>query len=332
MSSPHVAGAVALLLQADPKTKSKDVRQILQNSAVPADWWGFPGAGFLDNVHRQGAGMLRIDNAILATTSVTPSKLSLGEFEQGAATQKQVKIEIENNSGSTVTYTLGHAPALATQGQTAVLDFWDLYAGASFDPPTLTLKKHEKKNVAVTITGLTDPIAEIFGGYITVTPDNGAPTLRVPYAGYNGDYQAIPALTPTTAGYPWLASCCTGAGDLINQPDGQTYTLVGEDIPHIALHLNHQAQLLQLEVIDAVTNKSLNFVTSEEFMPRNSTATGFFAWEWDGTTFDKNGKKPKAVPNGTYRIVVTALKALGDAKNAAHTETWTSPVITIARP
>ena len=58
--------------------------------------------------------MLRIDNAILATSSVTPGKLSLGEFEQGAATQKKVKIEIENDSDSTVTYTLGHAPALAT--------------------------------------------------------------------------------------------------------------------------------------------------------------------------------------------------------------------------
>jgi minor extracellular serine protease Vpr len=44
------------------------VRGILQNSADPKNWWGNPGLGFLDNVHRQGAGMLDIPGAIMATT------------------------------------------------------------------------------------------------------------------------------------------------------------------------------------------------------------------------------------------------------------------------
>ena len=63
MSSPHVAGAVALLLEARPHASPKEVQQRLQNTARPALWWGNPGLGFLDNVHRQGAGML---------TSTTP--------------------------------------------------------------------------------------------------------------------------------------------------------------------------------------------------------------------------------------------------------------------
>ena len=79
MSSPHVAGAAALLLEARPSTSSQDARTILQNSADPKPWWGNPGLGFLDNVHRQGAGMLDIDDAILSTANVTPGKLSLGE-------------------------------------------------------------------------------------------------------------------------------------------------------------------------------------------------------------------------------------------------------------
>jgi minor extracellular serine protease Vpr len=330
MSSPHVAGASALLLQAAPKTKAQDVRDVLQNSAIPAPWFGNPGLGFLDNVHRQGAGLLRIDNAILATSSVTPGKLSLGEFEQGAATQQKVKIEIENDSDSSVTYTLGHAPALATGADTFTPSFLADFAGVSFDPPTLTLKKHEKKKVDVLVTGLTDPAGRLFGGYVTVTPSNGAPVLRVPYAGYNGDYQLIQALTPTTFGFPWLAKLV--GTNFVNQPAGASYTLVGDDIPYILVHLHHQSALLQLEVIDAVTNKSKNFVFSEDFVARNSTATGFFAFAWDGTTFNKDGKDAKAAPNGTYRIVVTSLKALGDKKNPADTETWTSPTVTIARP
>ena len=83
MASPHVAGAVALLLQAHPNTSQQAIRDILENSADPKPWAGNPGLGFLDNVHRQGAGMLDIDDAILATTKITPGKLSLGESDAG---------------------------------------------------------------------------------------------------------------------------------------------------------------------------------------------------------------------------------------------------------
>jgi minor extracellular serine protease Vpr len=36
--------------------------------------------------------------------------------------------------------------------------------------------------------------------------------------------------------------------------------------------------------------------------------------------------------NGDYIIEVRVLKALGDAGNPDHWESWTSPVITIERP
>ncbi|MBA3487321.1 MAG: S8 family serine peptidase, partial [Lysobacter sp.] len=85
MSSPHVAGAAALLLQASPNTPAQAVGRIMQNSAVPKAWSGSPGLGFLDFAHRQGAGMLRIDDAITAATRIEPGKLSLGESEAGSA-------------------------------------------------------------------------------------------------------------------------------------------------------------------------------------------------------------------------------------------------------
>jgi len=37
-------------------------------------------------------------------------------------------------------------------------------------------------------------------------------------------------------------------------------------------------------------------------------------------------------PTGQYLVKVSALKAMGDESNPAHWETWTSSVITIARP
>ena len=86
MASPHVAGAVALLKQARPTLAASAFRDILQNSADPAVWSGSPGLGLLDIVHRQGAGMLDIDDAIASTTTISPGKLSLGEGTGGTAT------------------------------------------------------------------------------------------------------------------------------------------------------------------------------------------------------------------------------------------------------
>jgi minor extracellular serine protease Vpr len=67
MASPYVAGAVALLMQARPDLPAWQVRTVLQNSAEPKPWWGDRNGPALDSVHRQGAGMVRIDRAILGT-------------------------------------------------------------------------------------------------------------------------------------------------------------------------------------------------------------------------------------------------------------------------
>jgi minor extracellular serine protease Vpr len=66
------------------------------------------------------------------------------------------------------------------------------------------------------------------------------------------------------------------------------------------------------------------------YVGRNSTATAFFAFAWDGIT--TRGNRDVVVPDGDYVIKLEIQKALGDENNPAHWETWTSPVITIARP
>ncbi len=81
MSSPHVAGGVALVLEARPHIPSNAMLGRLQNSADPKNWSGNPALGFLDYSHRQGAGMLDIMGTVQATTVIEPSQLSLGESE-----------------------------------------------------------------------------------------------------------------------------------------------------------------------------------------------------------------------------------------------------------
>lgn len=349
MASPHVAGGVALLLEAKPGTPAKEVRSILQNSADPKNWWGNPGLGFLDNVHRQGAGMMDIDDSILATTLIEPGKIATGESEAGPFTQT---LTLSNHGASDVTYDLSHVPALSTGPNTFTPGFFTGFASVAFSAPSVTVPAGGSASVDVTVTanaGLAD--RSLYGGYVVFTPQGEGQSYRVPYAGFKGDYQSIPVLT---GGFPLVGravSCirvvdkdCIG-GSFTLPPAGYVFDMSSIfEMPSILVHFDHQVRMLQMAVYDANTGEPVhpvfkNFVDTE-YLPRNSTSTGFFAFTWDGTRIHSNmsnGKGTtsqlyKTVPDGDYVVVVSVLKALGDSSNPGHWESWTSPVITIDRP
>ena len=56
-----------------------------------------------------------------------------------------------------------------------------------------------------------------------------------------------------------------------------------------------------------------------DYLPRNGSATGIFAFPWDGSRNHDNGggngDHRKPVPDGTYTLTVKLLKALGDPAN-----------------
>jgi subtilisin family serine protease len=338
MSSPHVAGAVALLLQAEPQVPLGAVRSRLQNSAKPTSWAGNPGLGFLDNAHRQGAGLLDIADAILATVDVTPGKLELGESQAGPQTRR---LTLKNRGGSAVTLGLSHAPALATgpKSQTSypAVSYYDAFATAQFSSTSVTVPAGGSRTVDVTFTAPAGPDRSQYGGYVVLAPQGGGPAYRVPYAGFTGDYQTVPVLTPTPSGFPWLAKL--SGTTFINQPAGASYTMVDDDVPYFLVHLDHQSRYYEFRVFNAATGKPVHPVFANfdqaDYVTRNTSATGFFAFAWDGTRSHDNGKGTpdhrKLVPNGDYIVQLRILKALGDPGNPAHWETWTSPVVTLAR-
>lgn len=325
MASPHVAGSAALLLEARPHTPSQAVRGILQNSADPKPWWGNPGLGFLDNVHRQGAGMVDVDDAILSTTKIEPSKIATGESEAGPYS---TTLHIENIAGSNVTYDLAHVPALSTGPNTFVPAFFTGFAAVNFSAPSVLVPAGGSAAVDVTITanaGLAD--LSQYGGYIVFTPQGGGQAYSVPYAGLKGDYQARQVLVPTANNFPWVARRV--GTSYFNQPAGAVFTMVGNDVPFFLVHLDHQSRRFRVEIF-ATGGKAWHRAYDEEYMPRNSTATSFFAFPFDGSTV--SGKKIHTVPDGTYYALLSVLKANGDSSNPAHWETWASPVFEIDRP
>ncbi len=189
----------------------------------------------------------------------------------------------------------------------------------------------------------------MYGGYVEARRAGSDRVYRVPYAGIKGDYQAIVAM-PTVdlgpLGLPGFSFPCIGADlgggtfGLLPNGVGGTWTLESRDeIPNVLIHFDHQSRQMEIEVVNAATGQKLHPVFSnvheENFLPRNSTPTGFFAFPWNGTRMHDNGNGTadhrKVVPDGQYKLVVKVLKALGDANNPAHWETSTSPAITIDR-
>ena len=329
MASPHVAGAVALLLEANPKLQARKVRDVLLNSAQPHAWWGNPGLGFLDTVADQGAGLLNIYNSVLATTRITPGKLALGESAQGPVTNA---LTLTNNSDHDITYTFSTTPGLA-MAKTFSPSFYAAFATVGFSSNSLTVPAGGEATVNVTITAPTSPDKALYGGWIEVQGD--VQTLRVPYAGFVGDYQSIQALAPTAYGFPWLAKDIDGS--LYPQVDGASFSLANGDMPYVLIHFDHQVQQIQLLVTDPVSGRNWQYIDNSKYIPRNASATDpnvglFYSWTFDGSTFTPSGKNSFTVPNGSYFITVRALKALGNPDNPADWETWTSPVFSIARP
>jgi minor extracellular serine protease Vpr len=341
MASPHVAGSVALLLQARPKTNAQDVRAILQNHADPKAWWGNPGLGFLDNVHRQGAGMLDVVGAVTGTTRVEPSKIAAGESQSGPYPQT---LTIRNSGASPVTYHLSSVNALSTGANTFTPTFSLSDASVAFSAPSVVVPANGSATVTATITPASAPAGGVYGGYVVLTDAaDAAKSLRVPFAGYVGDYQARAVLT---GGFPYLGrltACtillgdeCALGGSFAVFPGGNAYTMADAfNLPNLLVHLDHQVRRLRVEVFDAASGAAMGRIVDDEYVGRNSTATGFFAYPWDGTTFRGNGKNANqwaALPNGSYVARLSVLKALGDSADPTHWESWTSPVITIARP
>jgi hypothetical protein len=237
-----------------------------------------------------------------------------------------------------VTYDLSHAPALATGPNTFVPSFFVAPASVVFSSPTVVVPAGGQANVNVTITvdaGLADK--SVYGGYLVVTPQGGGGVVRVPYAGFKGDYQSIQVLTSGGFGFPLLGrEVAPGGFDVVDPATSFTMT-DAFNIPNVLVHLDHQSRRLVVEVLDAATGKSWHNAIDMQYVGRNSTSTGFFALPIDGITM--SGKKTFTLPNGTYLLKLSVLKALAgegewnDENNSLVSwETWASSTFIVARP
>ena len=349
MAAPHIAGLAALVLQAKNKNITPArVQTLLMNTALPKGLNVAPTAG-LEPTWRQGAGLAQIVPAVQTAAWVSPSKFSLGEGNGGSQ-----QLTITNGGSTSLTYDLSQVSTIGTGPSTtsgAVYPFnFSYLAGvsntATFSSPSVTVAPGSIVDVTVDIAAGAWRDRSLYGGFVVLTPRGGGDTLRVPYVGFKGDYQSLPVLTSASCGLPAVfkvnaaaSDTCLGGGIQRLGAAGASFTLQGSDIPILLYHLNHQVRRLNIQVYKAdgsPVHPVFNYASQLDYLPRNSAAATFFEFDWDGTRSQDNGggngDHRKVVPNGTYVLKLSVLKALGNASNPADWETFTTPPITLARP
>ncbi len=348
MASPHVAGAAALYLQAHPRTRARDVGAAFQNSADPAP----RPDGSVEPVVRQGAGLIDIDDAILATTTISPAKLSLGD--DGSAASHRLTISNRGRRGDLRALDGRRARAGGARHLRRALGGGTVdghvQASRAADPSIAVPRRGDARVEVRIAPNASLSEGAVYGGYLVFTPGDGGPPLRVPYAGYKGDYQAVPALTPTTQGYPWLARKTSvtidGVGAVhpvyAKQEAGAAFTLApvsfgprqGADIPLVLVHLNNFARRIRVEVFSPGRRRSLGTAFSQDYVPRN-VVENLLSQPWalptplpfDGTV--RRGGQRLRLPDGEYELRVTVDRPLAGRDTPA--ETWTSPPFRIDR-
>lgn len=363
MASPHVAGTVALMIQAarlkniNLNDNVAAVRAALTNTSVPIDklfkYSVVPTPDEYEPTVRQGAGLIQVDKAIAAatvSTSVTPGKISLGE---NRSTYSKRTLKLTNRGTTTEKYRLSvlNSSNVGAAPTTYWYDYANRKVSAKFSASTVTVKPGRTATVAVYLkqpSGLSN--GWIYGGWVKLTKTDGAKTLVVPFAGVYGDYQKVKVLQDlwdvneagtaleVVADLPALATS-SALADIVAPADPKpVFTLEGADRPYLLFHLDYPVSNAVFNVYKATPDGR----KGAEVFPGHKTFfelgkygrdDAYLALTFDGKIpFDDSTQAGLTVPDGDYVLEIRVLKALGKESASSHWETFVTPAFTLDRP
>ncbi|RIK15490.1 MAG: hypothetical protein DCC50_07935 [Acidobacteria bacterium] len=110
MATPHVSGAAALLLAANPDLTPSDVKSMLANNAE-RDVWADQVGGKLATVLQRGGGRIDLARASAATTTFDPASLSFGESKGNKPVSRSITVTVTNLSDAGTTLSLSGGSA-----------------------------------------------------------------------------------------------------------------------------------------------------------------------------------------------------------------------------
>jgi minor extracellular serine protease Vpr len=169
MSSPHVAGAAALLRARHRDWNVKQIKSALMSTAGAA--WQNTARTQEASVLLQGAGFVNVLAADDPKIFLEPSSLSFGDLQLGTATvSKQLLLIVRDAGGGAGTWTVELRPQSASAG--VVIDV----------PPLVAIGPGSMASLPVTMIGPANAAAGDNYGFIVLR--RGTVTRRIPYAAF----------------------------------------------------------------------------------------------------------------------------------------------------
>ena len=202
-ASPMLAGAAALVKQANPGLSPLQIKSALVNTATLSGILDAAGTGPA-SLDEAGAGLLQAQNAVASTIAIVPSSVSFGLLAGALPPAQSLTFTNTGTQGASLTVTAGQPVGLA--GAQAMVN-----NSTSF---TLTLNAGQSASVEVSLSGSV-PSPGRYEGLIDIA---GAPVpLHIPYMFLVSDgvpYDVIPVYGQTFDG-PVGQQLPAGEGPLI---------------------------------------------------------------------------------------------------------------------
>lgn len=183
-AAPFVAGAAALVWQANPTFTADDVKSAIVNTAslsIVEDGAEAP-------VTSAGGGLLDIPSALGPVGALFPSTISFGQVNQAAFPIERT-LEITNTTSGTATYTVTSIPRTPDSAAHVRVN-----GGSS---ASVRLQPNEIGSVAINLTGSV-PAPGQYDGFLQVRSDAGGLELLAPF--YYAAADGVPANTFALSG------------------------------------------------------------------------------------------------------------------------------------
>ncbi|MFT3942701.1 MAG: S8 family serine peptidase [Ancrocorticia sp.] len=336
------------------------------------------GTWLPEAVFRQGAGLINIPASLTKATSgrqgatasaslVTPSKINLLDGDKIETTN----LTITNNTDHNVTYTMtiddspltvyGRNKDANTKTQIPI----EIAQVTDFSMKKLTVPAFSSRTIAVTIneplkywSGDAVKPGTFYGGYVVLSGSDHT-VQRVPFFGMKGDYETdrpfllanwmditgYPASALEALGYdpyapvtPPATFYSVGSGNYAQAGANRPFTMIGDDIPALAVSAENPIQSLTANVYHANEDGSKGkLLTSFAPLYRSNsfavTNGHVIISRWNGTyQASKDPTDIATAPNGRYLFEVVASRGVGQAKNGKNTDEWVTVPFVLDAP
>ncbi|KAL7747393.1 hypothetical protein RI367_007296 [Sorochytrium milnesiophthora] len=315
MSSPYLAGTLALYLEAHPTARADrtfdEYLTALQGSAEPRSMNTTALEPIPWPVMKQGAGLVNAFRMIQNRVSVSPSRLRLVDTADSKHHKKQTTIRIVNKGEEAVTYELSHLAAVtANAAGFTGNSFTERHAKVTFSKDKITVKPGKEVQVTVTVQPnhrLSDKDYWLLSGWVVLTPKTASAEhdiVRVPYVLMKGDFDERP-IVDTGYGKPQLQD--SSFNWLFTDPTEEVVFRFAEtSFPTVRFGTKIVTRVLEASIHNAHNDKKLFTLGKLQ----NATPAKYTLC-WNG----RNLSSGEEVPDGKYYIQVSHAKAKFDHKH-----------------